>query len=234
MNVNKYLKLIFLFSIIFGLTSCLYETKPNSQAAKTSENVQDTIIVKQKEILNKSYEVGFLSKSYLYYWLVGKDTLDFVVNAREYVKDSTLHLSIYHEKPILFATTLAKINQCFSLIKEDFYLSKLNSLYFKEPIYYFDLVKELSAKYEQQFGQKEISYEKLDQFLLNSKPNKLLDEFVSPLQKKVKRYSIEKFHLINKIDYFRIYLPDVDLTEYPEFAIHGMGLGVQLESKPNL
>lgn len=209
--------------------SCNQETKTNNLTTVTN-NKTDTIIVKHKNELNKSFEVGFLSKSYSYYWLVGKDTLDFSVNAREYEKDSTLHLKIYHKQPILFTRALIKISECITLIKADFYFSKLNSFYFRDPMYYFDLTKDLSNEYEQQFGGKNISYEKLNHFLLNSNLNKQLDNFLNPFDKKIKRYSIEKFHLTDK-EYFGDYLPYVDFTAYPEFAINGMGLFVQLESK---
>lgn len=224
-----FINLTLILSFTLGFISCNQETKSNNQTG-LSNNKIDTIIVKHKNDLNKSYEVGFYSKSYSYYWLVGKDTLDFVLSATEYEKDSTLNISVYHKHPILFLTTLTKINDCFTLIKEDFYLTKLNSFYFRDPIYYFDIVKELSTEYEKQFGRKNISYEKLNQFLLKSNLNKQLDNLVSPLDKKIKRYSIEKFHLTDK-KYFGAYLPNVDLTEYPEFAINGMGLYIQLENE---
>jgi len=229
MDKNKFIILTILFTITLGFISCVQETKSNDQTVKTSDSV-DTIIVKQKHDLYKSYKVGFYSKSYSYYWLVGKGTLDFVVSATEYKKDSTLHLRVHHKNPILFTTTLTKINECYTLIKEDFHISKLNSFYFKEPIYYFDLAKELSTEYEQQFGRKNINYGKLNQFLLNSNLNKQLGNFVKPLDKKIRRYSIEKFHLMDK-KYYSEYLPNIDLTEYPEFTIEGMGLYVQLENK---
>jgi len=216
-------------TLTLGFISCNQETRSNNQTAVTNDKT-DTIIVKHKNDLNKSYEVGFLSKSYSYYWLVGNDTLDFSVNAREYQKDSTLHLSIHHKNPIIFATALTKINECLPHIQEDFKLTKLNSFYFRDPIYYFDLVKQLSTEYEKQFGRKNISYEKLNQFLLKSNVYKQLENLVSPLDKKIKRYSIEKFHLTDK-KYFGEYLPSVDLTEYPEFAINGMGLYIQLENE---
>ncbi|RRJ90410.1 hypothetical protein [Flavobacterium macacae] len=230
MNIGKYLKWLFLFIISLGLISCVKETKSNNLSAKTSKNIQDTIIVKQKQALNRSYEVGFLSKSHSYYWLVGKDTLDIVVNVREYSRDSTLHLGVHHKDPMLFASLLTKINECYPQIEIDFDLSKFNSFYFRQPIYYLDLANDLSTEYEQQFGQKSINYEKLNQFLLNSKLNKQLGNLVKPLHKKVKLYRIEKFHLMDKIHYVS-YLPNVDLIEYPAFTIHGMGLYAQLENK---
>jgi hypothetical protein len=218
-----------ILSMTLGFISYNQLTKLNNQTAVTNGKT-DTIIVKHKNDLNKSYEVGFLSKSYSYYWLVGNDTLDFSVNAKEYEKDSTLHLSLYHKNPIFFSTALAKINECLPYIQQDFKLTKLNSFYFRDPIYYFDLVKQLSTEYEKQFGRKNISYEKRNNFLSKSILNKQLDNFVSPLNKKIKGYSIEKFHLIDK-KYFGQYLPNVDLTEYPEFAINGMGLYIRLETK---
>lgn len=219
-----------LFSITLSLLSCIQETKSENQTENTSANVKDTIIAKQRNVLIKSYEVDFYSKAYSYYWIVGKDTLDFVLNATEHKKDSTLHLNIHHKRPIFFYTTLTRISECIPLIREEFYISKFKSIYFRNPIYYLDLTKELSSEYEKQFGQKYISYKKLNQFLLNSKPNKNLNGFVNSLDKKVKRYSIEKFQLTEK-KYYGGYLTGVDLTEYPEFAINGMGLYLELENK---
>lgn len=223
------INLTWILSLTLGLLSCNQETKSNHQTAVTNDKT-DTIIVKHKNELNKSYKVDFLSKSYTYYWLVGNDTVDFSVTAREYEKDSTLHLSIYHTKPMIFSTALTKLNACLPHIQEDFNVTKINSFYFRDPIYYFDLVKELSTAYEKQFGPKSISYEKLNDFLLKSSLTKQLDIFVSPLDKKINRYSIEKFHLTDK-KYFGEYLPNIDLTEYPEFAVNGMGLYIQLETK---
>ena len=213
--------------IIISFISYSKGKKSNGQNKKTSNPI-DTIIVKHKNELNKSYEVGFLSKSYFYYWIKDNDTLDFVVNATEYEKDSTLHLSILHTKPLLFSTLLLKIKECYPLIKEDFNLSKLNSFYFREPINYLDLAKRLSSEYNQQFGRKQISDEKLNQFLLNSSLNKQLINLINPFDKKIKRYSIEKFHLMDK-KYYSDYLPNINFTEYPEYIINGIGLYVQLE-----
>jgi hypothetical protein len=84
-------------------------------------------------------------------------------------------------------------------------------------------------EYEKKFGKKGIGYQDLNDFLLSSSLNTRLSSFLHPLNKKVKRYSIEKFQLVDKNN-FNSYLPDTDLTDYPEFAIGGMGLSVQLEN----
>lgn len=216
---------------MFGIhfISCTQHAKSNHQP-DTSANKPDTVIVKQKNELRASYEVGFYSKSYTYYWLVGKDTLDFNLTATEYAKDSTLHLSVQHKRPLPFSGVLSKITECMPSVQEDFALSKLSSLYFRDPIFYADLTKELSAEYEKQYGRKNISHKELNEFLLGSHINPQIEQIVLPYFKKVAQYSIEKFHLTDKKD-LNHELPNVDLSGYPEFVIHGMGLSVRLESK---
>lgn len=215
--------------LLILLISCVQENKSNPENTHVIQDTEDTILIKQQNVLNEAYEVGFYSKSFSYYWVTSKDTIDFFMNVAEYEKDSTFHINIHHKKPLLFTTILEKINQSLPTIRNDFDIAKFSSIYFKSPIYYLDLSKELSSEYEKKFGKKGISYQKLNEFLLNSSLNTRLNSFLYPLNKKVKRYSIEKFQLVDKNN-FSSYLPDTDLTDYPEFAIGGMGLSVQLEN----
>lgn len=215
--------------LLILLISCGQENKSNPGNTDVIQDPEDTILVKQQNVLNKSYEVGFYSKSFSYHWITGKDTIDFFMNVVKYEKDSTCSINIHHKKSLLFTTTLERINQSLPIITIDFDIAKLRSLYFRSPIYYLDLTKELMNEYEQKFGKKGISYQDLNDFLLISSLNTRLNSFLHPLNKKVKRYSIEKFQLVDKKN-FNSYLPDTDSTDYPEFAIGGMGLSVQLEN----
>lgn len=217
------MKLIPLLSIVFILNFCSKESKSNTQ----NTEIQDTIIVKHINLLNASYEVGFYSKSYSYYWIAGKDTLDFSLNVTEYEKDSTIHLNMFHNNPILFSTVLVKIKDCITLIKDDFDITKLNSLSFRSTIYYLDLTNKLFKDYDQKFGQKNISYDKLNIFLLQSDLNIQVNTLIHPLNKKVKYYSVEKFYLLEK-KYFKEYLTNIDFSEYPKFTLGGMGVYMQL------
>ena len=94
-----------------------------------------------------------------------------------------------------------------------------------------DLITELTLEYENQFGKRPIRYEQLDKFLLTSVLTKELDSIAHPLGKKIKGYSVEKFHLLDK-KYYGEYLPGIDLMPYPEFTIMGMGLSVRMENRP--
>jgi hypothetical protein len=228
MIFNGTIKSIVSFVVLLAFLSCregTHSLKPH--AYSTSKSIQDTVIIKDKNKLNKYYEVGFLSKSYSYYWVTGNDTLDFRLIATEHEKDSSLHLHIIHKQPILFATALSRIGDCLKMIKNDFYLSNLSSFYLKPPIYYADLSKGLSKQYEQTFGRKNVSYERLNHFLLETDFNAQLNTFLKPFGKAVSRYGIEKFHLLHK-EHYSHYLKDADLSSYPDFTIHGMGLSIQL------
>jgi hypothetical protein len=191
-------------------------------------DIQDTLMVKHKNILDES---AWYSKSYSYYWLVEEDTLNFVLHVTEWKNDSTLHLRLFHKKPILFTEALGRIEMCLPLITEDFNISKFSSFHFMEPIFYFDLAMELSNEYEQEFGQKRVNYRKLNEFLLRSSSSTQLNHFLNPLNKKVRWYGFEKFHLIDK-ENFKEYLPNIDFTEYPEFTLNAHnGMSVNLENK---
>ncbi|MDR0540909.1 MAG: hypothetical protein LBH19_01715 [Dysgonamonadaceae bacterium] len=225
--MNVVYKILVLCSFLAFIACGKSKKKTTGEAV----DVQDTVVVKHRNILNKSFETGLYSKKYFYCWLAGKDTLDFVINATEHESDSALYLNIHHKKPMLFTDVLERINACLPLIKEDFDMSKLGSIDFEDPIFYLDLAKKMSNEYEQKFGQKNISYEEFNRFLLKSSLTTQLNDFLNPLNKKVKYYGFEKFHLIYK-KHFSEYLPNVDLTEYPEFTFNAhTGMYVELEKK---
>ena len=226
-------KIVIVLSILVVIIGACRQNNVKKQSATTNDTqfIQDTVVVKQKNALSNPTWGVLYSKSYSYYWLAGKDTLDFSLYVTEYEKDSTLSLRVFHKDPMLFTAVLEKIEECFSSIEEDFDLTKLISFNFMAPIYYLDLTEKLSSEYEQEFGRKTIDYAKLNNFLLTSSLTSQLNHFLNPLNKKVKRYGFEKFFLIEKIHYTH-YLPDVDFTEYPEFTFNALsGIFVNLENK---
>jgi hypothetical protein len=222
MKIKSFLLLLFI------IISCKQETAMNIQ--NETINLQDTIIKKHQNRIDKSYEVGLYSKSYSYHWLVNNDTLDLRIYATEYLRDSTLNLNIHHKNPVLFDKVLTQIIECLPIIHEDFNTSKLKSLYFKSPIYYKDLLNNLTEEYEQKFEEESVDYHKLNEFLLQSKLTEMLNNPLNKIDKEVQGYSIEKFQLLNKENYSS-YISDENLTAYPEFSIHGMGIYVRIKEQ---
>ena len=221
---------IILSVFVLIVNSCGHTTRKQTGTENDIQNFQETIIVKHMNILNK-LDSTWLSKSYTYYWLAGKDTLDFRLSVREWKRENTLHLRLFHRKSMLFTDVLGEIEACLPLIEEDFNLSELISLNFMEPIFYLDLATKLSSEYEQEFGRKTVNYAKLNNFLLASSLTSQLNQFLNPLNKKVKCYGLEKFFLIEK-KHYEHYLPNVDFTEYPEFTFNAhTGISVDLENK---
>ncbi len=218
----------FLIFFVLLASFCYLQINGKKNTSNYEKYIQDTIIVKQTNAIDKSYEVDFYSKSYSYFWIVGKDTLDFSISAQEYERDKSMSINIFHKNPINLETALKNTNNCLPLIKEDFNIEKLDYLYFMNSfIYYPDIVTELSNDYEAKFGQKRVKYEVLSKFLLNSIFNNKINEFLKSQNKKVIGYGIEKFNLIDK-ESMRYQLPNTELKDYPEFSINGMGTVVKL------
>ena len=226
-------KIVIVLSVLVVIIGACRQNNVKKQSATTNDTqfIQDTVVVKQKNALNNPTWGVLYSKSYSYYWLAGKDTLDFALYVTEYEKDSTFSLRVFHKDPMLFTAVLEKIEECFSSIEEDFDLTKLISFNFMAPIYYLDLAEKLSSEYEQEFGRKTIDYAKLNNHLLTSSLTSQLNHFLNPLNKKVKSYGLEKFFLMEKTHYAH-YLPNVDFIEYPEFTFNAhTGIFVSLENK---
>ncbi len=214
--------------IIFGLQSC--SNMDNSAKANGESVENDTTVVKVEKELRSSFEKDFYSQVCLYYLVSGQDTLDLIVSVSDIRADSSLTVSTrtIEGEPTYLEFELNSLQGCFSVIKEDFDLSRLRRIYLQSPLRYVDLARELSEQYESQFGRNRIDYDQLDTFLLNSTLDKDLNKLLNPINKKTQRYSIEKFHLIDKEHYPR-HIVESDSFDYPEFSIHGTGIGVMLE-----
>jgi len=173
-------KTVIILSVFALIASCCGQTaKKQAETGSDIQDIQDTLIIKHERILNKSDSTWYF-RSYSYYWLVGKDTLDFKLSITERKSDSTLDLRLSHRKPILFIDVLGRIDACLPLIKKDFNLSKLASFHFMEPIFYLDLAKKLSNEYEQEFGRKSVDYNKLNKFCLRSNMTNMHNLFLRP------------------------------------------------------
>ncbi len=213
-----------------GLISCSERTEAGIPASANEDVTSDTVIKKQESSLGNSTDSGFYAKKIWYYWINGSDTLDYKLIVSENRKDSTVHIGIYHKKRMLFTNALDLIRKATPVIKEDFHLDHLNYLFFESPLYYRDFEETFSKEYQSRFGKKRIGYKELDAFLLNSGITVQLNHFLESYDKKVRGYFIEKFQLINP-QQGSLFWPEIDYSGYPDFAIHGMGLSVNLKNE---
>lgn len=225
------MKLILSFLFILILISCNH-SKNNREVTKSETNIipKDTLLIEYENKIKMSYEIGFYEKSFTYCWTIEQDTLDLKIRVNKYTRDDSIGISVVNQKPIKFTTVLNKIKECLPLIQKNFKVENLRSLGFhKQPIFYKDLTIQLSKDYESQFGQENISYEKLNEFLMNSWLEKEIGIFLSNFGKKTERYIIEKFHLLSKKNYGD-YIPNSNLKDYPEFSLHGSGISIIIDN----
>ncbi len=224
------MKYLFVMTLIAGCISCGERTDVVIQSSANRGGTRDTVIQKQKDRLKNALDSGFYAKKLWYYWIHGSDTMDYKLTVSETRKEGTIHLDIHHKKNMLFTEVLALIRTAMPVIKEDFDLERLDYFSFESPLYYRDFEILFSKEYQTRFGQKRIGYPELDAFLLQSEITVLLNQFLEPYDKKVRRYLVEKFQLINPHQ-GSLFLPDLDYSGYPDFAIHGMGLSVNLKNE---
>ncbi len=166
-------------------------------------------------------------KVYSYYW-VAKDTSDLKFTLYERKTDSSVLWTIDHDRQINFPALLDSMNNAMPEIRKDFDLYKINSLSFKQPLYYPDLNQALTTSYQKRYGETAIDYPELKKFLLSAAITPQLNTFLKPLHKKARSYSIEKFHLLDK-EQFITYYPHMNFDHYPSFTLSGFGIYVNLE-----
>lgn len=224
-------KTLFAISILGLLSACGSGNSKKLKEDSAENTIVDTILIKA-ENPREGFAKDFYAKSYSYYWVAGQDTVHLPLQATARKEDGAVVLATTVDSVALFSTMLRKLQQALPTIAVDFELAELSSFYFRTPIYYPDLALELGKEYEQQFGEKEIAYAELNDFLMGSSLTVKLNQALEPLDKKVKRYNIEKFHFTSLNPAFegdyRQLLPHVDPSEYPQLIIHGMGLSVEI------
>lgn len=209
-------RIMILLCSLAMLNACKQKNSGDSSIQNITKN--DTVLIKTQNEL-AGFNVDYMIKSCSYYWLNGKDTGNISITAYTRKSDSSLHFVVHHAKPVLFSNVLHLINKCIPEISKDFPVSAISAVYFKEPIFYPDLAEDYAKK----FGRKMISYKKLSQFLLQSPMTVRLNQLLHAMHKKISGYSIEKFHLLDK-QHYQSYLPGENLSLYPDFSIHGLGL----------
>jgi hypothetical protein len=217
--------------LLLSLIACHDEKKTNNEAAGDKQSATDTVIIKRQEELNEPNDAELYSKSYWYHWNVGEEQLPFSLLVSEYKKDGSVNVRLMHDSLLLFSSALELIKDGLRIAGDDFDLSKLDYMYFESPVYYPDLTRQLSSEYEQKFGFKPVRYERLNEFLMQASITSQLNSFLSPFNKKVRSYDIEKAMLVSRKGLGVFDKKGIDFSGYPEMMIDGFGLGMHLTSK---
>lgn len=218
LNINFFKQFIVFSGLTAMLCGCEKEVKKSGMPG----------VVFTKETKERSgFTAGHYANVYRYYW-VSKDTSDLKFHVYERKADSTVLLGCDHHKQVDFKILLDSLNNVLPKIGSDVNLKKMESLMFRQALYYPDLNRVLSQEYRIKFGEVTVDYPILNTFLMTSTLTTWLNTFLKPLHKKVKRYSIEKFHLIKKEQYSKFF-PHSDSDNDPDFSLHGSGIHVDLE-----
>ncbi|MCR9016998.1 hypothetical protein [Aquiflexum gelatinilyticum] len=217
------LRKVYFFIFVFSFFSCSEKSKISTKIKQVES--QDTIIVRQIYDVSK-FNYSLSSKSISYYSISGKDTLDISIGVNESKTSGEVNIDFRNNKSIMFKDLLKKFDRFLPFVKEDFDLTRIESLVFDPPIFYQDICIQLSRDYKLKYGRKNIDVLTQKEFLMETKLKSSIDSVFLPYKKKVNWISIEKFHLFEK-EHYDEYL-NIDFSAYPDFAIDGIMLNVQL------
>jgi len=212
MKTHQSLVLICLLFFIF----CDKKNKTISPTEPTDFEWKLTIT--DEELVGFTKEIK--TKAKWYYWVKDKDTTNFKFRLSELKVDSLVQIVLEVKSPIEFKICLDSLNSIFLTVEKDFNLNKINDIYIGQTIYYPDLTKEFSNEYENQFGKKHISHEKINILLKKLPITEKLNSINSKYNVKVSTFGIEKFGIIEKKN-FRIFPENYDFSDYPDFSIEG-------------
>lgn len=209
----------------FVFSSCGEKSTSNQEATNVAS---DTVIHKVHMPIEPN-DTAHYTQSVSYVWTVGEDTLDFRLYVQEHKSDKSVHLIFGHQKAIRLETAIQRTLACLSTIAEDFSVGQIASVYLKTPVYYYDLANNLTDLYQAKHEGKNLSFVEQQTFFKESILHESMTHFATHFQKEPSAYSLEKIHVMKKEQYHS-YLPEADLSHYPDFTIGGLGLHVSFAS----
>lgn len=230
--------------MLFALTTLLFLSchKPIDKEENLKQKM-DTLMVVEKservyeqEIYDLVQNVDYpILKTYTYYWVVGKDTLDFSINVSEEGDGTIIYVYRFNKsgdayrKRMSIYFLLKKIKEIMPSLKEGkFDMNRLYAISFEDPSVFTDLSNELSNAY-QKYPKGSFHREKLNELMQNTKFHKELNHLLSPWDKKVAHYSIEKLHIIGRKQMQDNFI-EIDTTKIPQDIIAGNGFYINVKN----
>lgn len=227
--------------IVVFLFSCGQQNSKSETTTEKTAKIKRVIQVEQNPIMS-SFEQDWYSRKYLFYTSRLNISNEIAIGIKEHKNDSSLTMNISHKAPVLYEDMLLKIREFIPTIEEHFDLSKLTYISLQPPTYYIDLNTEWTAAYAKEFGRKNEKYDERQRILESVSFTAKLNTILSPYNKKLRGYLIEKFHLIDKKHYHKHltkpanpysykHFNEVDYSDYPAFLIDGLSFGIVLEAR---
>jgi len=212
---------IFLSLSVFCSCSNNAERKQIVKQKVTTEQILDTIIVK-KNITNELPGGAYRKRATGYYVIIKNDTSSFMPIFYEYIDNEMIGISLhlpYKNNIEPYEKRLSELRLILSEADKEYNIDSLNSLVVGRLILSGDLAITITEEYKNKFGDNEkialADYDKISNFLLESRLTKDLNEIFEPYSIAVDKIRIEHAFFATKDELLEFSNVSMDTIEIP-------------------
>jgi hypothetical protein len=198
------------------------ESKTKIDDVKQTAFLADTIIGK-KTITNEIAGSAYRKRATGYFVIVKNDTSDFMPIFAQSKDDNSIgiHLNLpYTKHTRTFVQRLSELKLILPLASNEFNFDAIKTISVGRLILTGDLAVDITTQYKNKFGDAErittADYQRISDFLLESKLTSDLNELFKPYSISVETINIEKVFFTTKSELSNYSKLDKDTTEIPE------------------
>jgi hypothetical protein len=200
------MKYILISGLLFSLLtiSCANGTNKSKKESDIVQINVDTLIG-NKEITNEIAGAAFRKRAESYFLVIKRDTSDFQPVFAEFNEGNKVGISLSFFKGTLsYRQRLIELKKILPVAAKKFNLDSLRSITLGRLILSGDLAIEITKQYRDKFGQNDqiVNYEKVLQFLLESKLTTDLDDILKPYSISVDKIDAEHIFFTTKQDLY--------------------------------
>ena len=218
----KQILIVLLSLSVFGTCSNQSESKTKIEDIKQTKLISDTIIGK-KSITHEIAGSAYRKRATGYFVIVNNDTSDFVPIFTESKDDNNIGINLnlpYAKHTKTFKQRLKELKLILPFASKEFNFDSIKSMSIGRLILTGDLAIDITKQYKQKFGDIEKirteDYQRISEFLLESKLTTDLNELFKPYLISVEKIGIEKVIFTSNSELLNYSKLDTDSTEIPE------------------
>ena len=217
----KQIIIVLLSFSVFYACSNQTESKTQIEDVKQSKTISDTIIGK-KGITHEIAGSAYRKRATGYFVIVNNDTSDFMPIFSESKDDHMIGIDLnlpYARHTKTFVQRISELKLILPFASKEFNFDSLKSISIGRLILTGDLAIDITKQYRKKFGDSERirteDYQKISDFLLESKLTSDLNELFKPFLISVEKIRIEKVFFTTKSELLNYNKLDKNTTEIP-------------------
>lgn len=213
------MKILILLSLALLTLSCQEKKNDSDRQLKKNTISNPDTIIGNRPITNEIAGSAYRTRAKGYFIIVKKDTSDFMPIFTESKENKKIGIDIrYEKKSLTYNQRFDELKRILPQASTDFCFDSLKTIFIGRLILSGDLAIKVTNQYRQAFGENEKieDYQKVSQFLLESKLTTDLNKLLNTYNISVDKVYPEKIFFTTKKDLCRASKIETDSTSVPE------------------